>query len=161
MVFLVTPWHFYFSETVFIIGALLFQNRYVYKFSMKALTLDFLLNFGCHTLTLFISDIGTKSLYKGKHRQILTYFGFLVAGATLQTPLFVYLSICVSICPSQFFLKVSTKPLMRLGWRQVDVQWGTNSCTYGHWVYNVVQLGPCPFSKVAQLPQLLLENHTN
>jgi hypothetical protein len=48
---------------------------------------------------------------------------FLVAEGTLQTPL----SVVLFVCP-----KGSTKPLLRPGWRQVVVQWTSNSCTCLH-----------------------------
>ena len=68
-----------------------------------------------------------------------------------------------SVYLSTVFQKVSTKPLLRPGWRQVVVQWSTNSCTCVNWVYGVVQIGPFRHVKawVLQLPRLLFKNYTS
>jgi hypothetical protein len=92
-------------------------------------------------MVLMVSMVSTVSL------QV-----FLFAVATLQTPLCVCLCVCMSMCVcvrclsvcTKFPPKVSTKPLLRLGWRQVDVHY--DSCTCLHLQYRVVQLGPNTFS---------------
>ena len=69
-----------------------------------------------------------------------------------------FLIVCLSVCLSQIYPKVSAKPLLMPDWRQIVVHLRTNSCTCLHLEYRVVQLGPNHFCWVIQLPQLQFKN---